>query len=263
MLETRCCEDVIEVWQVDLDHFDSVLAFSKRICSELARLDGFVANAGIELRKFEMAEGCERSLTINVISTFLMAFGILPKLKVTASEHSTTPTLCLVGSMVHVFGPDKQLDPLATTGIDTFAALSDPKTADMQSRYPLSKLVEHLCFLELAARMQGRQKGSDVTVNVVNPGWCKTELSRYKGEVLIERIMAVIFIRTSEEGSRTLVHGVTSGQETHGQYLSECQVKDMSAFVRSARGTEAQRRIYAELVTRLEQISPGITEIVG
>jgi hypothetical protein len=32
--------------------------------------------------------------------------------------------------------------------------------------------------------------------------------------------------RTAEEGSRTLLHGALGGQETHGKYLSECEVKE-------------------------------------
>ena len=35
----------IEVWEVDLDNYSSVVSFSKRVL-QLPRLDGFVANAG-------------------------------------------------------------------------------------------------------------------------------------------------------------------------------------------------------------------------
>lgn len=243
----------ISVWEVDLDHFDSVIAFNKRVQTQLPRLDGFVANAGIELEKFELSEGCERSLTINVLSTFLMAFGVLPKLNETATNFGTPTALSLVGSMVHIFGPDSQLLPNKKG--DTFSALSDPKSS-MAMRYPLSKLIEHLCFLELAART----RDTPVTINVVNPGWCLTELSRYRGEPFIQKVMALIFRRTSEAGGKTLVHAVTAGPDTHGKYLSECQVKPMSVYVRSAAGVEAQKRLYSELVKRLEKLSPDIIE---
>lgn len=54
------------------------------------------------------------------------------------------------------------------------------------------------------------------------------------------KFMASIFRRTSEEGSRTLVHGVNAGVGSHGKYLSECQEKKMSQSVRSDAGRECQ-----------------------
>ena len=91
--------------------------------------------------------GLERTLTVNVISTFLLAILTLPALKATPEKYDTSPNLSLVSSVIHIFGPEAQLQP--QPGKDTFKALSDPDTADMRSRYPLSKLIEHLCFLEL------------------------------------------------------------------------------------------------------------------
>ncbi|TKA45684.1 hypothetical protein B0A55_12999 [Friedmanniomyces simplex] len=69
----------------------------------------FVCNAVVELKNFELAEGLERTLTINVVSTYLLAIAVLPKLQETADTHSVDTRLTLVGSIIHVFAPDKQL----------------------------------------------------------------------------------------------------------------------------------------------------------
>ena len=37
--------------------------------------------------------------------------------------------------------------------------------------------------------------------------------------------MKVLFARTAEAGSRTLVFAAQGGQETHGQYVSNCRVE--------------------------------------
>lgn len=258
MTSTRCQGTNIEVWNVDLDVYQSVLAFCDRINSDLTRLDGFIANAGIELDAFELSEGCERTLTINVISTFLMAYAVLPKLHESATRHKTSTNLTLVGSLIHVFGADAQLRP-ASNGKDIFAALSDPKTANMAGRYSLSKLIEHLCFLGLSEDV--RHTVPDVTINLVNPGWCKTELSRMRTASVGERIAQIFFQRTSEQGSRTLVHGVTAAPETNGEYLSECKIKQMSSFVMSARGQELQKIVSKDLKARIEAIRPGVTKL--
>ncbi|KAK5740398.1 hypothetical protein LTR17_004661 [Elasticomyces elasticus] len=105
--ETRCA---IEVWEVDLDHYDSVIAFSRRVRSQLSRLEGFIANAGIELTKFELSEGLERTLTINLVSTYLLAIAILPKLQDTAIANTVDTRLTIVGSIIHLFAPVAQLD---------------------------------------------------------------------------------------------------------------------------------------------------------
>lgn len=192
-----------------------------------------------------------------------MAIDVLPKLQETATKYKTTPTLSFIGSMVHVFGPSQELRP-NDTAKDTFEALSDPTTANMGARYPLSKLIEHLCFLELVSRLPASTAPNHIAINCVNPGWCKTELSRYGKENLLDKIMAMIFQRTSEEGSRTLVHGVVTGATTHGKYLSECQVKEMSYWVRTSdEAVECRKRLFNELTVRLETVSPGITKCLS
>ncbi|KAL6402706.1 hypothetical protein AUP68_14039 [Ilyonectria robusta] len=65
--------------------------------------------------------------------------------------------------------------------------------------------------------------------------------------------------RTTEVGGRTLVHSADAGEESHGQYMSGCRVKEPSAFVRSKEGAEVQERVHKELIGILETIQPGVT----
>ena len=262
----------VQVWPVDLDSYASVLAFCKRASTTLPRLDALIANAGAEFANFATSEALEQSLTINVLSTYLMAFALLPKLKSTSTTHDVDTTLSIVGSMIHVFGPDQQLSSVPANA-SVFDALSNEKTAEMAARYPLSKLIEHLVFLQFASHVDNDiniasspDKASDqsqVIVNLVNPGWCATSLGRYKPEPFMQRVMAMIFRRTGEMGSRTLVHGALAGRESDGNYLSECQVKEQSTYVRSGEGKEMSRRLYKEVVERLERAEKGVTGIAA
>jgi uncharacterized protein (DUF1778 family) len=72
-------------------------------------------------------------------------------------------------------------------------------------------------------------------------------------------VAKALMARTTEEGSRTLVHSAAAGDESHGQYMSECEVKEPSSFVRSKEGIETQERIHKELMEILESIQPGVT----
>ncbi|PVH80208.1 NAD(P)-binding protein [Cadophora sp. DSE1049] len=234
----------IAVWHVDQSNFKSVLAFGERL-KTLEKLHGFIANAGLETVTFERTEGYENSLTVNVISTIMLSVLALPKLKETAKANGARTNLVIVGSIQHVFAPSPRLD--IGDGRSIFEVLSEEKNADMMGRYELSKLMVQMCEKEIAERLDaGAKEESPVVVSCINPGWCATELSRYydKG-------------RISDVGAWR-----DSGEETHGQYLSECLVKTESSFVRSKEGDRIQKRLWKELCEIIERLSPGATSAV-
>jgi retinol dehydrogenase-12 len=257
---TSCSDKIsIEVWEVDLDHFSSVRAFCQRINNDLDRIDGFIANAGVELMEYQEAEGLERTLTINVVSTFYMANSIYRKLQESAKKYNVDTNLSLVGSLIHYMAPDAQLDVPEDTEI--LEALSDAKTSDMGSRYPLSKLVLHQVFAQMVQQFPAKEPGSHgVIVNLVNPGWCGTELGRSKEQGVFERVCFSVIGRTSEEGGRTLAHAVTAGRESDGEYLSECMVKPQSEYMRSEKGGQIGKRLFDETWRRLRSIDDGAAE---
>lgn len=98
----KASKGVVEVWPLDLASFDSVKEFCRR-ADKLPRLDAVVENAGIAMVSppATMAEGYECTITVNVISTFLMALMLLPKLRMTASDFNTQPRLVIVSSDAH------------------------------------------------------------------------------------------------------------------------------------------------------------------
>lgn len=159
----------VEVWPVDMADYSSVLAFGHRACSTLTRLDAVVLNAGVELTEFELAEGIESTLTINVVSPFLLAQLVLPKLGETGSAREVDTHLTFVGSMIHIFAKTKQLCG-AKSG-DILRTLSDPAQADMANRYFLSKLLLLLGVRDLAAKIDTSAEGKKarVVINCVNP----------------------------------------------------------------------------------------------
>lgn len=88
-------------------------------------------------------------------------------------------------------------------------------------RYNVSKLLEVFFVRELAARTTANSK-PDVIINYLNPGLCHSELGRDAGWGLY--LMKLAIARTTEYGSRTLVHAAYAGPESHGQYMSDCGV---------------------------------------
>lgn len=90
-------QDAGELWELDLASLDSVEAFARRI-SALDRLDALIANAGVATSEFKLVEGVETSLVVNVISTMLLAFRALPKLRESARRLDALTRLVIVSS---------------------------------------------------------------------------------------------------------------------------------------------------------------------
>ncbi|RCI17268.1 hypothetical protein L249_3150 [Ophiocordyceps polyrhachis-furcata BCC 54312] len=239
----------VAVWRLDLSSYDSVIEFSERVCHELDRVDVVCENAGIATGRFRLTEGDESTITTNVVSTFLLALLILPKLKETAQRFNTRPVLTVTSSEVHMFIHFQEKDEPRL-----FDALSDTKKADMTTRYALSKLFQILVVREMAARTGA---SFPVTINCVNPGFCHSQLGREAGWYLY--IMGLFLARSTEVGSRTVVAGAAAGPETHGKYMSESVVTEPGEFVTSRKGAEAQAKVWSELTAKLEAIVPGVT----
>jgi NAD(P)-dependent dehydrogenase (short-subunit alcohol dehydrogenase family) len=118
-------KDVGEVWELDLTSLDSVETFAKRV-NKLDRVDALIANAGVVMTKFQLVENIESSVLVNVVSTMLLAFRVLPKLQELASNLGIQTHLVIVSSNT-AFQPDMK-DHLEQLPGDIFDALSIKKS---------------------------------------------------------------------------------------------------------------------------------------
>lgn len=253
---------VVQVWPLDLASFASVKDFCRRADQQLDRLDVLLENASVLHTQFFEREGYEEQVTVNVLSTFLMALLLLPALRRTATRFNAAPHLTIVSSDAHV--------------VTNFRCRHAPSVlqalrgdADILSRYGDTKLLQLLLARELAQKLDDddepssnkKQQQPRVILNTLNPGLCRTELFRHAPWPFtwILYVSMRVFARTTEMGSRNLVAAATAPEDTHGKYLSDCKIWDPSRFVRSQDGANVQRRVYAELLEELEKIEPGVT----
>ena len=147
--------------------YDSVKAFAARVEKELPRLDIALLNAGIATGNFVIAEQFESTITVNVVSTFLLSLLLLPKLKATAQKYNVRPNLTIVSSAVH--GWTTFPERTAPEG-KLFETISTEKPGVMKGRYELSKLLEVFAIRAIADIKSAGQ--IPVTINCVNPGLC-------------------------------------------------------------------------------------------
>jgi NAD(P)-dependent dehydrogenase (short-subunit alcohol dehydrogenase family) len=169
-LSTKCGKDVIQVWHLDMANYSSVLKFVERAQS-LQRVDVLLANAAIATFNFAMAEENESTLTVNVISTFLLVLGMMPKMKETAEKFGTRPVVSVTSSGVHKSA--KFPERFAPEG-EILRTLTSDEKFDAMQRYPTSKLLEVFCVKHIGEQYPKLP----VTINEVNPGFCRSYVYR-------------------------------------------------------------------------------------
>ncbi|KAL8714213.1 MAG: hypothetical protein Q9220_001942 [cf. Caloplaca sp. 1 TL-2023] len=248
--------DIVEVWSLDLSSFESVKQFAEK-AKGLPRLDVLLQNAGIVTFNFTVVEGHESSMTVNVISPFLLSLLLLPKLRETAGKFNTLPRLVFVESFVHHHTPF----PERKAG-NIFKELQSKEKAKMDDRYNVSKLIGILATRQLASLTSQSSKGDNVIINCLDPGWVTTEVMReWTGlKMLVFKAFRYFLSRSTEVGSRTLVAGAEAGRESHGWYMANSGKGRLSDFVLSDEGKETQERVWRELGQVLEGIQPGILQ---
>jgi len=84
LLKTGRPSDSIEVWELDVQSFDSVKAFVQRV-NKLSRVDAVLENAGIMAEDFKLVSGYESVIT----TKYVKPFGIrLPMCSWSPSSHN-------------------------------------------------------------------------------------------------------------------------------------------------------------------------------
>ncbi|KAH8884413.1 NAD(P)-binding protein [Thozetella sp. PMI_491] len=253
---------VIEVWELDQCHYASVQAFARR-AAELDRLDVVIQNAGVFLFEHTMSEDNETTITVNVINSMFLVLLLLPKLQETSVQYDKDVVATFTGSFTHAM---TQFEERRAEKI--FARVADKKLSDMkpgnEERYRVSKIMQHLLALELAARLSASERpgASRVIVSVVNPGWVLTDIMRSASRSF-QRMNSTVgkaVARTPDEGGRILVAAAQGGKETHGRYLNNCKPGRASAWSTSSEGLQTQKRLWDELAVTLETVQPSTME---
>ena len=116
---------------------------------------------------------------------------------------------------------------------------------------------------ELASRLPNP---TPVSVTSINPGFCHSRLTRALEDNpilnVVLRLMKALLARTTEMGSRTLVHpAVGPGERArHGRYVSSCEVTEESDYALSEEGKEISRRLWVSVSSALRVRRTSLTD---
>ena len=212
----------IEVWQLDMESYESIQAFVRKCQDKLQRIDIVILNAGLAATKFAIipATGHEETLQVNHLSTVLLTILLLPVLK-SKAKGQNPPRLTLVSSVTsHLCKfPNRSIRPILPSFDDTAVT-----PWDASERYGVSKLLCQLFVVKLAEHVNPE----DVIVNMVDPGLTKgTSLSRYATgpTAVAAKIFFSVAGRPVDRGAATYVDAALGhGKETHGCFLMNCKI---------------------------------------
>jgi NAD(P)-dependent dehydrogenase (short-subunit alcohol dehydrogenase family) len=177
-------------YQADLSSLAGARALASDVIAEHKRLDTFVSNAGIGSRnggpeRRESADGHELRFAVNYLSGFLLAYLLLPLLKVAAPSR-----------IVNVAS-------LGQHPID-FDDVMITKNYNGGRAYAQSKLAQIMFTIDLAEQLTG----TGVTVNCLHP-------ATYMNTTMV-RAGGITPASTVEEGGAAILH-LVEGDDVAGQ----------------------------------------------
>jgi NAD(P)-dependent dehydrogenase (short-subunit alcohol dehydrogenase family) len=215
---------IIEVWQLDMNSYDSIQAFARKVNETLPRVDYVLLNAGIMSTNYRKSPetGHEEIIQVNYLSTMLLTILLLPILKIkhatTKSSTSEPPHISIVSAALTLIAkfPNRAAEPL-------FPSFDGAKNFNAQEHYNSSKLMAQMFLWKLVDYVNA----NDVIVNLADPAWVRgTNLTRdTKGIAKVAMRAFEMTGRTPEVGASCLVDGlVTKGVESHGCFLMSWKI---------------------------------------
>jgi NAD(P)-dependent dehydrogenase (short-subunit alcohol dehydrogenase family) len=212
----------IQVWYLDMDSYDSILAFARK-CTTLPRLDIAIHSAGIMNMKQEVnpSTGHEEMFQVNYMSTALLGLLLLPVLKTKSpSGHPGRLTLVASGAALIAEFSERNIAPL----LPAFDKQDGWDYSVAKTRYDTTKGLVLLLTVKLSQLI----RAESVIVNVVDPSFTPgTSFFRdlpLLARALIWPLTKLIGTSVNNAAWRYVDAAVARGKESHGSLLSDWEI---------------------------------------
>ncbi|KAJ6581908.1 hypothetical protein B0H19DRAFT_520509 [Mycena capillaripes] len=252
---------LVDVWELDMTDFGSVMRFVERANTTLKRLDCAILNAGINVPSWDVTvDGWEKTLQVNLIAAGLLGVLLLPLLKTTAKLPAPKPGASEMSPHLIITGSGAQYLALfrEKKAPEILNALNDESKSIKRDRYPTSKLL----LILLARAMADLPAAEGVIVNVVDPGLCISSIgSEYNlGAFAMFLVRRVAW--TTTKGALNLVYAALKPTPS-GAYISSCEIRQTTSWSRSEDGMQVQKKVGNEMVKVWQGVSSDVGNIVA
>ncbi|KAL4983744.1 hypothetical protein BDW68DRAFT_194160 [Aspergillus falconensis] len=254
-----CVGGTVYVWPVDLESFASVRAFAARVkkyVGDGGRVDFAIMNSGVASADWATAtDRWERGLQANVLSTALLSLEILPLLIHSKEEQPwSKPCLTIVASDIHKsaqFRERKSENILSALNNQEQWRTSQSRGGATE-RYATTKLLDIYIAKEIARIVPRKENGNPlVVVNCVAPGY-------YEPWVRNIAKNAGTGTRTVDDAGRTLLHAVTQGPESHGEWFEDLAIGRPGGIVTDPENVVVREKLWGEIIAVLQGIDPEL-----
>ncbi|KAH6618585.1 hypothetical protein C7974DRAFT_465258 [Boeremia exigua] len=242
-------DDQLEVWELDMMSYDSVVAFAER-AQMLEHLDIAILNAGLHRSSYQTGEhGWEEDLQVNTLSSVLLGVLLLPKLKQSKHYTGKIPVLEFVNSGLHrsaVVPTEVRKQPSV---LEHYNSRENFKEG---SQYKFTKV-----FLMYAAnKLASEVSSADVIITSICPGAVMTDLGRdhyFPGIYIVAAALIFLLMMSPSQGANPILSGTTQGESVHGRFWKSDQIQPIPPALAGEEMKELGSRIWDEIVEALKK----------
>lgn len=229
-IKTKAKRPEIKVLPLDLDSYDSVQTFTKRLQQDIPIVNILILNAGIGRLKMERTPTKhEKCLQVNYLSNVLLLSELLPYLNSSAEKSSSVTRITWIGSRTLDGGGSFETNSPAP-GSSILNRLDSDERGVVTTRYADSKLLCAMFMYTLVPRLDSGK----ILLNMVCPGMVRTGISDFLpwyGRVLVSALSMVRGARPVEVGGLLVVNAAAvAGVESHGKLLGDKEILEYVFF---------------------------------
>lgn len=251
-------DDQLEVWELDMMSYGSVIAFSER-AQALEHLDVAILNAGLRRSTYYVGEhGWEEDLQVNTLSSVLLAVLLVPKLKQSRASTGKVPILEFVNSGLH---QSAVVPSEVRQQHNILEYYNDPKNFKEGSQYKFSKV-----FLMYATnRLASEISSADIVITSICPGVVRTDLGRdhyFPGVYVLAAVLVFLFMLSPSQGANTILSGTTQGESVHGRFWKNDRIQPVPLAIAGTEMKELGSRLWEEIVAALKKDVPNFSKLL-
>ncbi|MCJ1401023.1 hypothetical protein MMC11_004235 [Xylographa trunciseda] len=251
----------IKIMKLDMEDYQSVIAFADNVKKELHDLHVLLLNAGIGQLGFEVSvTGHEKVTQVNYLSNALLSLELLPLLEATAARTGKATRMSWVGSRMHDENSLLSKQPILP-GESVLAHFDDKSKYLTIAHYGDTKLLCVMFIAEMAARVPKEK----VIINIMCPGMVNTGMSDVLPFYLrpAMNFVKMLRARTPEEGGWIINYAaVVAGPETHGRYLKDKELVESTKLLRTTEGQALQRQLWLETIDEMTRVDSRVSGVV-
>ncbi|KAJ5929973.1 short-chain dehydrogenase/reductase family protein [Penicillium verhagenii] len=256
-------QGVIQVWELEMNNFQSVKDFASRVNKELPRVDIALLNAGLWNREYALSpEGWEETIQVNTLSTSLLALLLIPKLRESSGAELTHLSVVSSQQFVRAKAESLRTEESLLDHLNSALRFQGPK------QYGISKLLLEYVIKTIADLVRNEDGTVPVIVNTISPGLCQSGLTRQYLKRFYERWLSWLayrlFARTTEQGSRSLVSATLQGVESQGKcWRSDGYLDESKALTTGDEGKQFQAKAWKEIIELLANQAAEVRGIIS